>query len=122
MGQVAGDSIAVPGHGIDAGSVPAGTHLIHRDLIALRKELDHFRDHGMSVRMDGPDEARGLDHPVVHADLGLTPLHGLGQDVVQPGVADEEARGVVKPGFGVEIETLHAGETCIGNRFALPEQ
>ena len=76
----------------------------------------------MCVGIDGPDETRGLDHPVVHADLRLTPLHRLGQYVIQPGVADQEARCVVEPGLRVEIETLQTGETRIGNRLALPEK
>ena len=76
----------------------------------------------MRIGVDCPDEARRLDHAVVHADFGLTPLHGLGEDVVQPGVANEEARGVVEPGLRVEIEALQTGETRVGNRFALPEQ
>ena len=72
--------------------------------------------------IDGPDETRRLDHPVVHADLGLTPWHGLGEHVVEPGVADQKARGVVEPGLGVEIEPLQTGETRIWNRLALPEK
>ena len=76
----------------------------------------------MCVRIDGPDQTRRLDHPVVHADFWLTPLHRLGQDVVQPGVAHQEARCVVEPGLRVEIETLQTDEPRVWNRLALLEE
>ena len=49
-------------------------------------------------------------------------MHSLGQYVIQPGVADQEARCVIEPRLRVEIETLQTGETWIGNRLALPEK
>jgi hypothetical protein len=55
-------------------------------------------------------------------DLGLTPWHGPGEHVVEPGVADQKAWGVVEPRLGIEIEPLQTGEPGIRNRLAFSEQ
>ena len=55
-------------------------------------------------------------------DLGLTPWRGLCEQVVEPGIADQKSRGLVEPGFRIEIEPLQSGEPGIRNRLAFTEQ